>query len=227
MVVIKSYKGGIALHLDPDENFNDLLNEIGEKFEESRKFFRDASLALSVEGRYLDTEEEKAVIQAIHDHSDVNIICLVGKNAQTAKGFIKAINRVGLQRDENNGRFYRGDVGDEEVVESEGSLVIIGNVHPGGTIAATKDIIVLGELLGDAYAGLDNNSGHFITATKFSPRVCKIGALSYNHQAGKGLFDKKKSVPYMIYERNGELIGDILGSDALIGLIGIENLNNA
>lgn len=215
MVVIKSYKGGIALHLEEDEPFDDILNEIAEKFEESRKFFRDAALALSIEGRVLTIDEEKKLIQTIDEHSDLNIICLVGKNEETNRKFIKALKRVELQREENNGRFYRGDVGNGEVVESEGSLVVMGNVHEGGVVAATKDIIILGELAGDAYAGLDNNDGHFITAVRMNPHICKIGVLSYTQSGGKGFFDKRKSVPCIIYNKDGELVSDIISPEAM------------
>ncbi len=215
MIVIKSYKGGIALHIDPEQPFDEVLNEIAEKFEESRKFFRDASLALSVEGRSLSTEEEKSVIQTIDEHSDVNIICLVGKDEETDRKFIKALKRVELQREENNGRFYRGDVLEGEIIESEGSLVVMGNVEEGGTVAATKDIIILGELKGDAYAGLNNDEGHFITAVKMNPHICKIGALSYSRNTGKSLFDKKKNSPCIIYQKNGELVSDIISPEAI------------
>ena len=36
--------------------------EIAEKFENARAFFKDVKVALSLEGRVLSTEEEKAVI---------------------------------------------------------------------------------------------------------------------------------------------------------------------
>ena len=221
MIVIKSYKGGIALHLNEEESFDDLLNEIAEKFEESRKFFRNASLALSVEGRSLDIEEEKAIIQTIDEHSDINIICLVGKNEDTERAFVKALKRVEQIQEEYTGRFYTGDVNDGDVIESDGSLVITGNVYPGGTVAAARDIIILGELCGDAYAGLNNTPGHFISAFRMAPHMCKIGALSYSRQGGKGFFDKKKNIPGIIYEKDGELILDAASPEV------IENLKNA
>ncbi len=221
MIVIKSYKGGIALHLNEEDSFEDILAEISEKFEESRKFFRNASLALSVEGRHLSVEEEKAVIQTIDEHSDVNILCLVGKNEETDRNFVKALKRIEMQREENNGRFYHGDVCDGEVVESEGSLVIIGNVKAGGTVAAVKDVIVLGDLSGDAYAGLGNEDEHFIFASRMNPHLCKIGSLSYNHTSGKGLFDKKKNIPCIVYLKDGEIFSDAVGPEV------IESIENA
>ncbi len=215
MVIIKSYKGGIALHMDSDASFDIILEEVAERFEESRKFFRDASMALSVEGRILSPAEEKALIQTIDAHSDVKIMCIVGKNEDTGKNFVKALKRVELQKEENNCRFFRGDVTDGDVVESEGSLVILGNVMPGGLAAATKDIIVLGSLEGDAYAGLDNEDGHFITAVRMNPTRCRIGELTYNAGGSKGLFDKRKNVPCIIKAKNGELINDVLEPEVL------------
>ena len=65
MVVIKSYPGGLSLRLNNDEDYETILDEVSNKFEESRKFFKNASVAISVEGRVLDAEEEKRLICAI------------------------------------------------------------------------------------------------------------------------------------------------------------------
>ncbi|MBP5413948.1 MAG: hypothetical protein ILN61_01730 [Lachnospiraceae bacterium] len=48
---IKSFQNGIALHLDPNADFEDVLSDIETKFEESRKFFKNAKVALSIEDR--------------------------------------------------------------------------------------------------------------------------------------------------------------------------------
>ena len=50
-VILKSYKQGINLILDGDEEFETLLKEIGDKFRESADFFKEAKIALSIEGR--------------------------------------------------------------------------------------------------------------------------------------------------------------------------------
>ena len=57
---IKSFQNGIALHLDPNADFDDVLSDIGTKFEESRKFFKNAKVALSIEDRIVSEEEEKS-----------------------------------------------------------------------------------------------------------------------------------------------------------------------
>jgi septum site-determining protein MinC len=210
MVVIKSYKGGLALHLNEEESFDEILNEIALRFEESRKFFKDAPFAIAIEDRVLTSEEEKLLIQTIEAHSDIKIMCLVGRNEDTDRNLIKALKRVETVNEESVGRFYKGDVLDGEVLECDGTLVVYGDVKQGGLVGAKKDIIVLGSLEGDAYADLDKEGGHFIAAVKMAPSKCMIGGISYNNNSGKGLFDKRKNVPCVIYSDNGELKCDIL-----------------
>ena len=65
-VMIKSNKYGINLVLDPNIPFVELLKDVIEKFKASEKFFKNAELAISFEGRKLSEEEENRIID---DHS--------------------------------------------------------------------------------------------------------------------------------------------------------------
>ncbi|MGN0377192.1 MAG: septum site-determining protein MinC, partial [Suilimivivens sp.] len=61
-VIIKSFPNGIVLHLDPEPAFQELLLEVSMKFKESRSFFKDAKMELSIKGRKLTDEEEKQIL---------------------------------------------------------------------------------------------------------------------------------------------------------------------
>ena len=63
-VMIKSNKYGINLVLDPDISFQELLGDVIEKFKASEKFFKNAELAISFEGRKLTEEQENRIIDA-------------------------------------------------------------------------------------------------------------------------------------------------------------------
>ena len=54
-----------------------------------------------------------------------------------------------------------------------------------------------------------------------NPHLCKIGSLSYNHTSGKGLFDKKKNIPCIVYLKDGEIFSDAVGPEV------IESIENA
>ena len=55
-VIIKSFPNGIVLHLSEADTFEEILRETAIRFRESRDFFKDAKMALSIKGRKL-TEE--------------------------------------------------------------------------------------------------------------------------------------------------------------------------
>ena len=47
---IKSFQNGINLLLNPEVDFEVLLQDIASKFQSSRAFFKSADIALSMEG---------------------------------------------------------------------------------------------------------------------------------------------------------------------------------
>jgi len=207
LIVMKSFQNGISIHMDEQADFQEILLELAEKFQNARAFFKDVKVALSLEGRILSSEEELAVIQTITDNSDVQIICLVGKNEESNKGIIKALKRVETEKEEYNGRFHRGSLIAGQSLETEGSIVIIGNVEKGASVIASKDIVVIGGLFGEAYAGAAGKEPHFIAALKFEPQRCKIGEVRYSGAKEKGgLFaNKNKFLPQIAYVKNDEI----------------------
>src|SRR5699024_9070869 len=87
-VVIKSNKYGINLILDRDLPFEELLDAIIAKFLESEKFFRNAEVAISFEGRELNQEEEYRIVEAITQQTSIKIICIVDNDEAHAQ-FVK------------------------------------------------------------------------------------------------------------------------------------------
>lgn len=205
-VIMKSFQNGISIHMDAEAEFADVLSEIGDKFTNARAFFKDIKVALSLEGRNLSTEEEKRIIQTITEHSDVQIICLIGKNEESGKGIIKALKRVETEKEEHNGRFHRGSLQAGQTLETEGSIVVIGNVEKGASVIASKDIIIIGSLLGEAHAGIAGHDGHFVCALKFDPEKCRIGDYRFSKPKEKGLFsNKNKFVPQIAFIKDNKV----------------------
>ena len=64
-VIIKGNKYGITVILDPEIPFENLKEAVAEKFRESTKFFGNARMAASFEGRKLTKEEEMEILNVI------------------------------------------------------------------------------------------------------------------------------------------------------------------
>ncbi|EOS33578.1 MAG: septum site-determining protein MinC [Lachnospiraceae bacterium] len=207
-VILKSFPNGILIILDGTISFQELLADIAAKFREADGFFKDASVAISIEGRELTEEQEREILDAITQNSRLKILCLMGKDEEKNLKFLGVQNKLNFQNDENSGQFYRGTLKDGASIETEHSIIILGDVCEGSCVYSNKDIVVLGTLTGDVYAGAGGNSNHFVVALNMLPGVLQIGDYVYNSQPQKTPrwgFKKPQTVPKIAYTHNGEV----------------------
>ena len=180
-VIIKSFPNGLSIFLDSELPFSQLLEEIAVKFSESANFFKDASMVLSFEGRVLSDQEERQIVDIISANSRLKIVCIMGKDEETERNFVKALQQLSFHQEvmENAGQFYKGTLKDGQILETENSIIVLGDVYPGACIISSKDIVVLGGLYVQAYAGGNGEEGHFVVALEMSPEKLKIGDFKY------------------------------------------------
>lgn len=216
-VIIKSFQNGIAVILDDTLAFPDLLAEVGLKFRESAAFFKGAKMAVSFEKRTLTEEEEILLLRQIMDNCRLNIVCLVGKDEEKDRTFLKAIHQADKEKkEENDGQFYKGSLKSGQTLEIESSIVVIGNVGPGAVIAAKKNIVVIGSLLGEAHAGAGGETGCFVAALELSPEKLKIGNAKYEIPKKAGRWSiRPKVVPKIAYEKEGTVIAEPITKELL------------
>ncbi len=216
-VKLKSFQNGISLYLDDKVPFDALVQEIAAKFKEASKFFGEVKMALSIEGRQVSEEEEFAILQTIEENSEVEIVCIVGKDEEKNRELFYALeewreNSLG----ENNGQFYRGTLKNHQVLETESSIVVIGDVYPGSAIISTKDIVILGGLYGEAYAGGNGEKDHFIVALEMAPERLKIGDFKYKTKANKSKWGLKRKVqPKIAYVKDNSVVMEPITKDLL------------
>lgn len=174
-VVIKGNRYGISVYLDPQTDFETLLSEVGEKFKESAKFFKNAKMALSFEGKKLNAVEQRRVAETISQNSQVEILCILDNDEEEERRFQAAIQKKIQSEQASVGRFYKGTLRSGQVLESEGSIVILGDINPGSKVIAVGNVIVLGALKGTACAGITGNDKAFIAALEMEPTQLRIG----------------------------------------------------
>ena len=88
------------------------------------------------------------------------------------------------------------------MLESEASIVIIGDVERDAKVIAKGNIIVLGSLKGTAAAGAAGNLNAVIVAFEMAPAQAKISDLSLQ-KPQKGWFSGRG--PMMILVENGRI----------------------
>lgn len=204
-VVMKSNKYGITLFLDKDISFLELKEQIAEKFRASSKFFENAQMALAFEGRHLSREEQLEVIRVIEENSTLQILCVLEQDALKESYMKQALEDRKKDRDINDGRFYKGTLRSGQVLESETSIIILGDVNPGATVVSKGNVVVLGTLKGTIHAGAAGNEDTFVAALNMNPMQIRIAdaiARSADSPAGGRT---SSTGPMIAYTENGNI----------------------
>lgn len=173
-VIIKGTKSGIIVVLDADIPFEQLIKDIGTKFRDSAKFLGNANMAIQFEGRAITQEEERDILDAIHQNSNLNIICIIEDDEKLEKKFKRSLDQKLMELSSNTGQFFKGNLRSGQVLESETSIIIIGDVNPGAKVVSKGNIVVLGCLKGNAFAGATGNENAFVVALDMRPVQIRI-----------------------------------------------------
>lgn len=173
-VVIKKNKFGITVVIDKELTYEDIKNEVKEKFKLSSKFFKNAEVAVSFKGVKLDQIQENELVQIIMDNSDLKVVCIVDEDKEREVIFQKAINNRHTVDNVDGGQFYKGTLRSGQLLESETSIIILGDVNVGAKVVAAGNVIVLGSLKGTVYAGANGNGSAFVVALDMDPMQIRI-----------------------------------------------------
>jgi septum site-determining protein MinC len=88
---------------------------------------------------------------------------------------------------------HRGTLRSGDHIESQGHLLIVGDVNPGGSASAEGDVYVWGRLRGRAHAGSNGNSNARIVALQLRPlqlRIAELVARGPDDQPQPGLAEQ-------------------------------------
>ena len=195
-VVIKSNKYGLTVILDSALEFAVLKNAVAEKFTESKKFFKGAELAVAFEGRTLTQDEQIILVNVMIENAGIKVPCIV--DVDVAK---EAVMKQAMQHTQQaapefesngDGKFYKGTLRSGQVLESETSIIILGDVNPGATVVSKGNVVVLGTLKGSIYVGAGGNENTFVAALSMDPMQIRIADYIARNSDGSEKKDKKK-----------------------------------
>ncbi|WP_066718280.1 septum site-determining protein MinC [Clostridium sp. Marseille-P299] len=173
-VVIKGNKHGIVVVLDANMEFSELKEHIATKFRDSAKFLGNAKMAISFEGKKLTDAEQREVLDIIAENSDLYVVCIVDNDPEKDAVFEKSLNDKLLELSNTTGQFYKGNLRSGQVLETETSIIVIGDVNPGASVISKGNIIVLGALKGTVFAGATGNENAFVLALDMYPVQIRI-----------------------------------------------------
>lgn len=173
-VIIKGKNDRLVIALNPDINFLDLCDVLKTKILEAKDFIGNSRMAIEFSGRTLTNEEENDLIGIITDNSNIVISYIFSKRANSGEEDVD-LEYLNSLIEEGKTHFYRGTLRSGSKLESDGSIVVLGDVNPASMVRARGNVIVLGHLNGTVYAGLGGDDKAFIGAIYFNPIQLTIG----------------------------------------------------
>lgn len=182
LVTIRSSRYGLDIELDPEEDFDSLLEILTGKFRSSARFFKDAKMALSFSGRSLTRTEEEKILQVISENTQIDILCVVEQNDKNEPMYRSIVEQTLSDISKREGQFYRGTLGKREILESESSIVILGDVEPGARVIAKGNVVIVGALYGAVHAGASGDRDAFVLALSMQPKQLCIGDIEAKRQ---------------------------------------------
>lgn len=174
-VIFKGTKEGISILLDKETDFATIKEQLEHKLEDAAKFFNGFKTNIVLKGKILTEDEETELLSVISEKTNMNI-SFFHNEAGTAAETISPVQAILSEtiKQENFTKFHKGNVRSGQAIDFDGSVVVIGDVNPGGVIRATGNIIVLGALKGMAHAGCKGLTEAFVAALVMAPVQLRI-----------------------------------------------------
>ena len=161
-IKIKGENDGLMLGFPADISFSEIIEELEKKLESGSGFFLRGTLVRVP--RDFFTKEELAQMQELfRSHG---LICRLAKPEPAAPLTPPADEQRMLIIDKT----LRGG----QAVETEGSVIVFGNVNPGAQITAGGSVDIRGTCRGVVHAGAAGDSTAFIIADHLMPTQIRI-----------------------------------------------------
>ncbi len=199
LIKLKGTIDGVKIYLDDKGAISDIVASLYEKLRQFRKFFGDGHCNIYFVGRELETSDKmriEAVVSALLPAGAVNYG--ERKKIRTEEYIDKTIELPEELKEErteddlekpfeeikevvttnfksSRARFYEGVVKSGKTVESDGHLVLVGDVCEGAKIIAVGNVVVVGRLRGSVEAGCMGNESAYVVALDFAPEEIRIG----------------------------------------------------
>ncbi len=203
LIKLKGTIDGVKIYLDDKSEISVIINSLYEKLRQFRKFFGDGHCNIYFVGRELTPSDKmrlEAVVSAMLPESSVNygerkrirtedsiektlelpkelkeeIPDIPAEEEEEEKPFKEIKDVVTTNFKSSRARFYEGAVRSGKTVESDGHLVLVGNVEEGGKLIAVGNVIIMGELCGSVEAGCMGNDNAYVVALDFRPTDIRI-----------------------------------------------------
>lgn len=159
-VSINLKKNEIVIKINDEAEQYEIITNLKKKISDLKKMYKDEKTPIKVTGKILKNKEIDEIQKIIKENIDVEIDFDMPKSL----GLSSITRTFNKEIATSETKFHKGSLRSGQKLETEGSLVILGDVNSGAEIMASENIVVLGALRGLAHAGAKGNKQAIISA---------------------------------------------------------------
>ena len=169
-VSINLKRNEIIINIAEDAEQKKIITELTKKLPDLKKLYRDEKTPIKIVGKVLKNKEIDEIQDLIKEKINVEIDFDMPKSLG-----LSSITRTFKQEVAiSETKFHRGSLRSGQRIETEGSIVIIGDVNSGAEVIASDNIVVVGNLRGLAHAGAKGNKNAIIAAGRLDSVQLRI-----------------------------------------------------
>lgn len=159
-VSVNLKKDYIVIKISENAEQEQIMSSLKRKLPDLKKLYKDEKTPIRVVGKVLKNKEIDEIREIIKNSIDVDIEFDMPKSLG-----LSSITRTFNQEVAiSETKFHRGSLRSGQRLETEGSIVILGDVNSGAEVVASDNIVVLGNLRGLAHAGAKGNKNAIVAA---------------------------------------------------------------
>lgn len=184
-VVLKLYKEGMLVYVNKAMKIDELEATVTDKFKKSENFFKGLTLKVGFKGIDLNDDEATRMLSAISDAIGCRAVLWknpepIEQDAEDKSGKELSVEQIlnnafKIEIDDECTKFYTKTIRSGQLLESDGNIVVVGDVNPGAELIATGNIVVMGALKGTVHAGAKGNREAIVVALNLCPIQLRIG----------------------------------------------------
>ena len=159
-VSINLRKNEILIKISDEAEQQEIMDNLRKKISELKKMYKNEKTPIKVTGKVLKNKEIDQIQELIKSNINVEIDFDMPKSL----GLSSITRTFNKEIAISETKFHKGSLRSGQKMESEGSLVILGDVNSGAEVMASDNIVVLGALRGLAHAGAKGNKQAIISA---------------------------------------------------------------
>ncbi len=183
-VALKLYKEGMLVYVNKAMSFDELEANVTDKFKKSESFFKGLTLKVGFKGVELEKDEYDKLMISISDAIGCKAVLwenpepfeqVIEENSVKDLSAEQILNNAfRIEIDDECTKFYTKTIRSGQLLESDGNIVVVGDVNPGAELVATGNIVVMGALKGTVHAGAKGNRDAIVVALNLSPIQLRI-----------------------------------------------------